>query len=278
MKNQQGDVVQILSVWGTKLVEYSYDAWGNYSVVYSHSSYGDLAEINPIRYRGYYYDFETGFYYLQSRYYDPSIHRFINTDAYVSTGQGFIGCNMFVHCLNNPIMRIDIGGYISYTFMNLDDSDDEYEGITAMGGGGGFGSNVYYDSTAYGTYTIRSINTTYDANLGGYYYGGLSSSVINPNYYIVPSAQTVGEESAIPIVNVKHSQLYGSPGEIHVGKNKETRIGYAGKADLERHWTNHGSPKIHSIPHDHRITWDIKGNPNFSHAINYWDGFYPPLK
>ena len=54
-----------------------------------------LANQNPLRYyRGYYYDSETGFYYLQSRYYDPAMHRFINADSYASTGQGFIGTNM----------------------------------------------------------------------------------------------------------------------------------------------------------------------------------------
>ena len=59
---------------------YEYDAWGN--IV---SSSGRLAEINPLRYRGYYYDSETGFYYLRSRYYDPENHRFINADTYAST-------------------------------------------------------------------------------------------------------------------------------------------------------------------------------------------------
>ena len=63
------------------------------------SSSGRLAEINPLRYRGYYYDSETGFYYLQSRYYDPANRRFINADTYSSTDPGdAIGCNMFAYC------------------------------------------------------------------------------------------------------------------------------------------------------------------------------------
>ena len=119
MKNQQGDVVQILSVWGTKLVEYSYDAWGNYSVVYSHSSYGDLAEINPIRYRGYFYDFETGFYYLQSRYYDPQMRRFISADdaSLLGANGEFISYNLYAYCLNNPVDRIDSNGNFSWKTM-----------------------------------------------------------------------------------------------------------------------------------------------------------------
>lgn len=63
-----------------------------------------------MRYRGYYYDSDSGFYYLQSRYYDPQICRFINADAYASTGQDFLGNNMFVYCLNNPCNHIDLLG------------------------------------------------------------------------------------------------------------------------------------------------------------------------
>ena len=69
-----------------------------------------MAEKNPLRYRGYYYDSETGFYYLQSRYYDPANRRFVNADSYTSTGQGFIGTNMFTYCLNNPVNYIDSNG------------------------------------------------------------------------------------------------------------------------------------------------------------------------
>jgi RHS repeat-associated protein len=72
-----------------------------------------IAHVNPIRYRGYYYDNETGFYYLQSRYYDPVISRFINADSYGSTGQGFLGTNMFAYCQNNPLTYSDPTGTIS---------------------------------------------------------------------------------------------------------------------------------------------------------------------
>ena len=89
--NLQGDVVKLIQANGHVVAQYTYDAWGNVS------SSGRLAEINPLRYRGYYYDNETGFYYLQSRYYDPANRRFINADATVSTGQGFIGTNAFVY-------------------------------------------------------------------------------------------------------------------------------------------------------------------------------------
>ena len=69
-----------------------------------------LGQNNPIRYRGYYYDSETGFYYLNSRYYDPEIGRWINSDGYVSTGQGVLGNNMFAYCGKNPVNRVDHTG------------------------------------------------------------------------------------------------------------------------------------------------------------------------
>ena len=107
--NLQGDIVGIMDSTGTTVVEYTYDAWGQLL-----STTGTLADTigqkNPLRYRGYYYDTETGFYYLQSRYYDPEVQRFINADGYVSTGQGISGYNMFAYCGNNPINMADPTG------------------------------------------------------------------------------------------------------------------------------------------------------------------------
>ena len=103
--NLQGDVVKLVTESGAVAASYEYDAWGKIL-----SSSGSKAEINPLRYRGYYYDTETGFYYLQSRYYDPVTHRFINADSYSSTGQGIIGYNMFAYCNNSPVIQADHTG------------------------------------------------------------------------------------------------------------------------------------------------------------------------
>ena len=103
--NLQGDVVKLVTESGAVAASYEYDAWGNIL-----ASSGSMAEKNPLRYRGYYYDTETGFYYLQSRYYDPVTHRFINADSYSSTGQGIIGYNMFAYCNNSPVIQADHTG------------------------------------------------------------------------------------------------------------------------------------------------------------------------
>jgi RHS repeat-associated protein len=124
-KNLQGDVVALYR-WNwsdegkhtvTLEATYSYDPWGKLLSVKNASGSPisatlttNIANVNPFRYRGYYYDSETGFYYLQSRYYDPVISRFINADEYASTGQDFLGCNMFAYCNNNPIFYFDPTG------------------------------------------------------------------------------------------------------------------------------------------------------------------------
>ena len=106
--NLQGDVVEIVNASEVPVADYTYDAYGTIL-----SATGSLAAVNPLRYRGYYYDTETGFYYLQSRYYDPALGRFLNADSYGSTGQGFLGYNMFAYCNNNPINCSDPSGQFS---------------------------------------------------------------------------------------------------------------------------------------------------------------------
>ena len=107
--NAQGDVIGIYNSAGEKVVEYSYDSWGKLLSV-TGSLVDSIGEINPIRYRGYYYDAETGFYYLQSRYYDPEICRFLNIDSVLGGNNSLLSFNLFTYCGNNPINRIDFTG------------------------------------------------------------------------------------------------------------------------------------------------------------------------
>ena len=107
--NLQGDVLSIIDASsGATAVTYTYDAWGRLIGKDGTSSdYASIYEYNPLTYRGYIYDSETGFYYLQSRYYDPTIGRFLNADE----AQYVNGASLFSFCQNNPINNNDNYGY-----------------------------------------------------------------------------------------------------------------------------------------------------------------------
>ena len=114
VKNLQGDILKVITATGTEAATYTYDAWGKLL-----TSTGDMADVNPLRYRGYFYDTEAGLYYLQSRYYDPEVGRFINPDAFASTGRGILQANTFTYCLNNPVNFADHTGYALETVFDV---------------------------------------------------------------------------------------------------------------------------------------------------------------
>ena len=109
--NLQGDIVGILDSTGTAVVSYTYDAWGN-PLTTTGTLATTLGTINPLRYRGYVYDIETSLYYLQSRYYNPEIGRFINADdtSYLGIEGKLASYNLFAYCGNNPAMGFDPTG------------------------------------------------------------------------------------------------------------------------------------------------------------------------
>ena len=109
LRNAQNDIVKLIDSSGSTVVEYTYDSWGKLLSTSGSLAY-TLGKDNPFRYRGYVYDEETGFYYLQSRYYNPEVGRFISSDVLLSTGQGVLGHNAYAYCGNNPIVREDTQG------------------------------------------------------------------------------------------------------------------------------------------------------------------------
>ena len=120
--NYQGDVVALLDSDYDVVARYTYNAWGELVSVTNDQGAlitdpTNIAHLNPLRYRSYYYDIETGFYYLQSRYYDPANHRFINADAAEYSAMSAYDINetnLFSYCLNNPVNRIDEAGNLSW--------------------------------------------------------------------------------------------------------------------------------------------------------------------
>jgi RHS repeat-associated protein len=101
---------------------------------------GSETMTNQLTYRGYFYDFETGLYYLQSRYYAPNWGRFINADKHFDTGTGLLGTNLYIYCDDNPIMKIDPNGEGWITGMTDFDDFTMYKGNT----------------------TTRTVSTTFD--------------------------------------------------------------------------------------------------------------------
>ena len=110
--NLQGDVVGLANEHGI-VATYAYDAWGKIISTSGITSMEVSAlAANPIRYRGYIYDTETGLYYVSSRYYDPEIGRFINADDidYLGADGSPLSYNLFAYCMNNPVNRFDDNG------------------------------------------------------------------------------------------------------------------------------------------------------------------------
>ncbi|SHO54186.1 RHS repeat-associated core domain-containing protein [Anaerocolumna xylanovorans] len=114
VKNAQGDITGVLDADGNKVVSYTYDAWGKIESI-SGSLANTVGQLNPMRYRGYYEDMETGYYYLQSRYYNPVVQRFLNADEpgmLTLIGTSSISANLFSYCGNNPVVNVDPNGFV----------------------------------------------------------------------------------------------------------------------------------------------------------------------
>ena len=114
-KNIYGDVTEIYDAGGVKVGKYKYTAFGECEVEMNTNG---IAEKNPIRYRGYYYDTETSLYYLKTRYYDPEVGRFMTIDGIEYLDPETInGLNLYAYCGNNPVMNIDPSGNFFLTFL-----------------------------------------------------------------------------------------------------------------------------------------------------------------
>ena len=136
-RNVQGDVIAIYDKYGSRKAEYAYDAFGNCTVLYA--GLADLANNNPIRYRGYYYDKETNLYYLNSRYYNPEWRRFISPDSteYIDP-ETPNGLNLYAYCHNDPVNYADPSGHFIITTTML---------LSAIGLGAAIGAGIGLGAT-----------------------------------------------------------------------------------------------------------------------------------
>ena len=122
LKNAQNDVVALVDSNRQIVAKYAYDAWGH--IVSVTDAEGNdisaqkdhIGNVNPIRYRSYYYDNETGLYYLKTRYYSPDMCRFLNADGSIGANQDIHAYNLFAYCSNNPVNFYDPSGCYIITF------------------------------------------------------------------------------------------------------------------------------------------------------------------
>ena len=115
-RKDTGNLLALLDSSGNIVVQYKYDAWGNHTVTDANGNAitdaDHIGNLNPFRYRGYYFDCETGFYFLQTRYYDPEVGRFLNMDSIeYADPESVNGINLYAYCINDPVNYYDPSGH-----------------------------------------------------------------------------------------------------------------------------------------------------------------------
>lgn len=193
--NLQGDVVALLDASGSTVASYAYDPYGKIL-----SAEGTMAETNPLRYRGYYYDTETGLYYLQSRYYDPATCRFVNADnaavIVVSPEKTNWDKNLFAYCDNDPVNRKDDGGEL-------------WEEVIAVGKGI-FKGALIFGAVALGVAVVAAV-TVATGGVGTAVAATMITTFAEVSAVTIFSATTVGIGGSIG-VDAKGLSLRGSMG------------------------------------------------------------------
>lgn len=261
--NQNGDVVSLISEDGIIIANYNYDAWGNIlSVDLPHKNdiYKEIANANPLRYRGYYYDNETGYYYLQSRYYDPSICRFINADDFMFLDENVnIGLNLFAYCSNNPVNNVDPTGYWKADVHN------------------GYNTSVSYH---YNTTTINGTTTSY----GTYYWANFKGFTSNnaqtlatqckelddyypSTTYAIALATPGGAYTSQQLLEFKSWQYYHFNGNA---SGTDSRVNYANSKlnSAASKWSTNRSAALKDLGYGLHAMQDIEAHGNMGKGAN----------
>ncbi len=155
-RNAMGDIVNILDTAGNILVTYAYDVWGNVTIITGDET---LADINPIRYRGYYFDRESGLYYLNTRYYNSEIGRFMSLDEAVAIINSTDNYNLYAYCCNNPVNHYDPDGREKVNVRIFVDKDFFIDYNNELEAEKGIELHLAYCATAYHNEVKSYINT-----------------------------------------------------------------------------------------------------------------------
>ena len=246
--NLQGDITQLIDGTGHKVANYHYDPYGKPQYVT-----GNMADVNPLRYRGYYYDADTEFYYLQSRYHDPAICRFINSDSHSSTGIEFIGCNMFSYCNNNPISNADHAGDILISTLILIGS--------AIVGLGCAGYTAYKEAEA-GVDTVQIIGDSVCAGLCGFsvvYSLGTSAFQCYQNYCYL--------NALTPVTEVGVSTSCSSSIELYRAVSPEEYASTTSSQTFSSGVNSYSDSKFFATSYDDAVTWGSKMYRNDPYVV-----------
>ena len=253
--NVQGDVVKLIKADGTAVASYTYDPWGKIL-----TSTGNLANINPLRYRGYYYDTETGLYYLQSRYYDPEIGRFINADSYTTTDStGILSANMYAYCENDPVNRNDPTGEIWATVAKI-----------AIGAAVNVVTTVVSNAIAGAPLTDgigeAAIEGALTATMGTA--GGVAVSVAFSVYKGVKAHKSVKEIATDAVLTSLSTVVGGGAGKLYGKLKFNNFINTSSKQAIKR-WGNSLAQKPMGNLYKNIANWDKKMKRK---AIDYYAG------
>ena len=274
-RNLMGDVTHIYTTDGTLVARYVYDAWGNHNIT---TDIGGIGTLNPIRYRGYYYDTETELYYLEARYYDPETGRFISQDEIdFIIPNHLTGLNLYAYCSNNPIMYTDPSGNFFFTALLIGAV------AGALIGGAIGGVSAYNNAKALGATGGELIGKTILGAVGGGVIGAAAGAVVGTGAWLAASAITAG----IGAIGTGISALSGSgmlagslatggavisngaitatgaliAGIAAVGLTFK-RIGNSGGYRFDHHYPNdHDPTHVHISGDDGKTRVDINGNP-----------------
>ena len=266
--------MEIIDSTGDSVVKYTYNAWGRCRS----TGNSTIASINPYRYRGYYYDTESGFYFLQTRYYDPYTGRFLSMDdvEYIDP-ETIGGVNLYAYCNNNPVMGVDPNGHEWYNPLTWDWGEIAKGIGLIITGVGAIAVGII--TLPYGGWISVVAGITILAGGGTALFGLSDVGKGTTDYNVIQEAVFMGNENAYNVTEsifattatigsiicggyIKHNttttprSLPGKGQKPHSGiwNVNDKTLGYYGADGKLRYsiaFNNHKTPSVHKIPHWH---------------------------